>query len=68
MRVSPEYLTFLLFMFWPPIAIAVAGYVVLRVSGNTGRHPVAVAIGYGLVAFAAVMGLVNFLALLIGQI
>jgi len=68
MRVSPEYLTFLVFMFWPPIAISAAGYVVLRVSGNTGRHPVAVAIGYGLLAFAAVMGLMISLALLISQI
>ena len=75
MRVVPENLAYqleafstLLFIFWPPIAIGAAGYVVLRVGGNMGRHPVAMAIGYGLVTFAGVMGLIIFLGTLISQI
>ena len=54
-----EGLTLWMLLYSFPIAIGIAGFVVIKVGIHMGRHPVAMAIGYGLVTFAAVIGLVS---------
>ena len=63
-----EGLTLWMFLYSFPIAVGVAGFVVIKVGIQMRRHPVAMAIGYGLVTFAATMGLIISLVILMGQI